>query len=269
MDKRLITILLMIIAFAVYAQSSNEYQINNINTDDNDTYLGQITVYKYRIETHSYNDGVMRPTAIGSEFVASLYSTNVGNKNYFKIVIDGQTFSVISNPFNGRVSPENYYTAYLLKNEHYVSNPQCPYMAGPYFLSLPFDQSNESVVSSVKTQEASSVQKNQQNKEPEWTAMGKVKAVSDIRTRRNSGEDDVVYDEENAFLYSAFDGKRMKYKLVIARSGEQYDVYQNSSYNGAIIKWSNNGKYVQYLPSLSEMYTHHAGGYYFNVDSTR
>ena len=87
--------------------------------------------------------------------------------------------------------------------------------------------------------------------------------------RRTGGEDDVVYEKETAFLLSAFDGDKLKYKLSVPRNGAQYDVYTNGSYNGAKIRWDNHGKHVWSIPSLGQMYTHRAGGYYFNVGDVK
>ena len=91
--------------------------------------------------------------------------------------------------------------------------------------------------------------------------MGKVTVTSDIRIVDNYK--DVHYDQEKAFLYSAFDGKQEKYKLSVPSKGTEYEVTRNTNYSGAKIQWSHNGKYVWSVPSLSEMYTHRAGYYYY------
>lgn len=158
---------------------------------------------------------------------------------------------------------------WLYKDGEYVETPDLTHMAGgSYFLQLPYaTNSNESSSSNSNsnTRVIAIGSSSKSEKTLDWQILGKVQAVSDIRTRRSGGEDDVVYDKETAFLLSAFDGDNLKYKLSIPRSGAKYDVYTNGSYNGAKIRWDNHGKHVWSIPDLSQMYTHRAGGYYFNI----
>lgn len=239
----------------------------NSCTGDEGTYMGQIPVYTFKMDSLRYGSYGKQKTAVGTEYMAALYSVRIGNDTYFKISINGESYAVIPNPYGTRVASESYYQAWLFKDSKYERLPELKHKASSYFLNLPY--SNTSGNADKKSDSNVNGPEKKQEKALEWQPMGKVKAVSGMRTRRSGGEDDVVYDEEDAFLYTAFDGKNMKYKLVIARSGAQYDVYTNGSYNGAKVQWSRNGKYVQYLPSLSAMFTHHAGSYYFNVASAR
>ena len=103
----------------------------------------------------------------------------------------------------------------------------------------------------------------------EWQLVGKVQAVYNIRIERSGREDDAIYESETGFLYSAFDGKEMKYKLSIPGNGEEYNVYKSSSYDGSSVHWDRKGRYVSSVPSLSSMYTHIAGRYHFNMENVK
>ena len=100
-----------------------------------------------------------------------------------------------------------------------------------------------------------------------WQYMGKVKAVTDIRYTSNYK--DYHEDYEYIFLYSTFDGEDMHYKVHDPQTGQTYDVHKSSSYCGAKIKWSPSGNRVEHIPSLSQMYTHWAGPYHFNVGNVQ
>ena len=257
--KAILAIIMCISHVLCYAQVSDEFC------------LGKIPVYKFKIDSLTYRDEVKRLSAIGTEYTADLYSIRVGENTYFKIKIDGETYAVVSNPYGKRVSFDDYYCAWLWKNGKYVSMPDFTRMAGVYFLELPYSKSDETkkIETSFGTKDnvtSYNSSTNATNKQIDWQLLGKVKVYNGIRTRRYSGEDDVVYDEEIAFLYSFFDGDTMNYKISIPKYGQQYDVYKNYSYNGAEVQWDRHGKRVWLLPSLSEMYTHSAGGYYFNID---
>lgn len=235
--------------------------------------LGKIPVYIFRLDSLNYKGIGKRLSAIGTEISGDLYITRIDNTSYFNIIIDGQSYAVISNPYNRKVSSREYYKQWLYKDGEYVSTPDLTHMAGgSYFLQLPYaaknNESNSSNTNSVTSTNSIS-DTNKSEKHLDWQVMGRVQAVSDIHTRRSGGEDDVVYEKETAFLLSAFDGEKLKYKLSVPRNGAQYDVYTNGSYNGARIKWDTHGKHVWSIPSLSQMYTHRAGGYYFNVGDVK
>ena len=102
-----------------------------------------------------------------------------------------------------------------------------------------------------------------------WEFMGKVQGVSHISVERDHGEDDLHYFTETLFIYASFDGEKMIYKAVNARTESSYKVSKSSSYNGDRHRWSHNGKYVVYSPALPSMYTHSAGGYYFNMSDVK
>ena len=259
--KKFIVVVITALSFPVYTTA----QVSN-NASDGSFYLGKIPVYKFKMDSLSYNDRT-RLSAVGTEFKADLYSSRIGDNTYFQIIIDGDRYAVVSNPHGRKVSSEDYYAAWLWKDGKYVPIPQLDYMAGAYFLALPYSKTEEKKVPSTNINTTNSSSTMSSNKQIDWQLMGKVRAVYDMRTTRSGGEDDVVYDEEIAFLYSAFDGEKMKYKITIPKYGSQYDVYENGSYNGAKVQWDRHGKRVWYLPSLSEMYTHRAGQYYFNVDA--
>lgn len=100
-----------------------------------------------------------------------------------------------------------------------------------------------------------------------WQLLGKVTVYyGSIKKYHSHGEDSYSMSSETAFLYSSFDGNKMNYKIFVSADDKSYEVKLNSSYTGAKIEWNRNGKYITYLPSLSEMYPHRAGPYYFNVD---
>lgn len=235
--------------------------------------LGKIPVYIFQFDSLNYKGIGKRFSAIGTEISGDLYITRLDNTSYFNIVIDGQSYAVISNPYNRKVSSKEYYMEWLYKDGEYVPTPDLTHMAGGlYFLQLPYAAKNNESISPNTTSMslANSIpSSNKSEKHLDWQVMGRVQAVSDIYTRRYGGEDDVVYEKETAFLLSAFDGDKLKYKLSVSRNGAQYDVYSNGSYNGAKIRWDTHGKHVWSIPSLSQMYTHRAGGYYFNVGDVK
>lgn len=100
-----------------------------------------------------------------------------------------------------------------------------------------------------------------------WQLLGKVTVYyGSLQKYHSHGEDSYTMSSETAFLYSSFNGDKMNYKIFVSADDKSYDVKLNSSYTGATVKWSRNGKDITYLPSLSEMYPHRAGPYYFNVD---
>lgn len=242
-------------------------QVSNNGSDG--SYLGAIPVYRFTMDSLYYN-GTKRLSAVGSEYTADLYSSIIGENTYFKIYIDGNYYAVLSNPYGHSVSSEYYYAAWIKKGGQYVKIPTLDYKAGAYFLALPFakvdDKRNYNATSNVSP---NSTPASSTTKHVDWQLMGKVRIVSAQRTTRSHGEEDVIYDEELAFLYGAFDGDKMKYKITIPRTGGQYDVHENGSYTGAKIQWDTHGRHIRYLPSLSEQFTHYAGSYYLNVDAVR
>lgn len=103
-----------------------------------------------------------------------------------------------------------------------------------------------------------------------WTLLGQVQVYYGSLTKyRSHGEDSYNVHSEMAFLYCSFDGEKMNYKIFVSVDDKSYDVRINTSYTGATVRWSNKGKYITNLPSLSEMYSHKAGPYFFNVDAVR
>ena len=235
--------------------------------------LGKIPVYTFRFDSLHYSGMGYELSAVGTELSADLYITKIDKASYFTIVVDGVSYAVISNPYSGRVSSRDYYRAWLFKDGEYIETPKLTHMAGGgYFLQLPYVSISDNDINSnsnSNTNATAIVSSSKSETKLDWQILGKVEAVSDIRTRRLGGEDDVIYEKEAAFLLSAFDGDNLKYKLSIPRSGAKYDVYSNGSYNAAKIRWDNHGKHVWSIPSLGQMYTHRAGGYYFNIGDVK
>ena len=242
-------------------------QVSNNNSG---VYLGKIQVFQFSMDS-LYYQGEKKLSAVGRELSADLYSSKVGDNTYFRITIEGDSYAVVSNPYgSSKVSSEKYYAAWILKNGQYIRIPDLPYLAGSYFLTLPYAKQDERKITNTTANISSnSTTTATTTRQVDWQLMGKVRVVSGMRTERSGGEEDVIYDEETAFLYSAFDGEKTKYKITVPKYGSQYDVHENSSYNGAKVLWDSHGRYVQYLPSLSEMFTHFAGSYYLNIDAVR
>ena len=101
-----------------------------------------------------------------------------------------------------------------------------------------------------------------------WQLLGKVDAVYGMKIYR-VGEDSYSFESKKAFLYSAFDGERMVYKLFIPIDEVSYTVTKNSSYTGAQVRWTSSGRTIISTPSYKEMFTHKAGPYYLNVENVR
>lgn len=101
-----------------------------------------------------------------------------------------------------------------------------------------------------------------------WQLLGKVDAVYGMKIHR-VGEDDYTFESKKAFLYSAFDGERMVYKIFIPIDEVSYTVTKNYSYTGAKVRWSSSGRTILSAPSYKEMFTHKAGPYYLNVENVR
>ena len=95
----------------------------------------------------------------------------------------------------------------------------------------------------------------------QWTYMGKVRCVSSIRMDYN--RKGVSEESTFAMLYSNFDGENMVYKLYVPSDGRAYSALRVGS-GGEHVKYDRRGNYVVHVPRLSDMYTHCAGGYYFN-----
>lgn len=101
------------------------------------------------------------------------------------------------------------------------------------------------------------------NTPTEWTFMGKVFGVTEIKL--NNSLDDVTTDGSFGMLYSNFDGENMVYKLYVPADGKAYTAHRvgdgkrNVNYRRGGID----------VPGLSEMYTHCAGSYYFNPTDAR
>ena len=95
----------------------------------------------------------------------------------------------------------------------------------------------------------------------QWTYMGTVRCVSSIRIV--SYGKCVLEESTIAMLYSNFDGENMVYKLYVPSDGRAYSAHRVGS-GGAHVEYDQSGDYVVHVPNLSDMYTHYAGGYYFN-----
>lgn len=93
--------------------------------------------------------------------------------------------------------------------------------------------------------------------------MGKVFGVTEIKL--NDSLDDVTRDGSSGLLYSNFDGENMVYKLYVPADGKAYTAHRVGNGKSHI----NYGRGGIHVPSLSQMYTHCAGGYYFNPTDAR
>ena len=264
LGKRIkITFAILLVAFSVsiagLAQSNDNASCNNV-------YLGQIPVYKFRMDSLTY--GTQKHySAVGTEFMAELYSTSVGNETFFKITINGETYAVTSNPYNSRVTSESYYAHWLYKNGSYQKITTINYKAGPYFLDLPYGKPTTQTSTSGSGKTSNNSSSSTSTTTLNWQLVGKVKAVYNIRIVRSGREDEEIRDSETGFLYSAFNGKEMKYKLSIPGNGEEYNVYKSGSYDNSRVQWDRKGCHVINVPSLGSMYTHTTGRYYFNMEN--
>ena len=171
--------------------------LSQVSNNNSDTYLGKINVYKFSMDSLYYH-GVKLSSAVGRELSAELYSSKVGDNIYFRISIEGDIHAVVSNPYGTRVSSDNYYYAWILKNGQYVRTPDLAYMAGSYFLTLPYaktdDKRNANTTANVPS---NSTPASSTSKQVNWQPLGKVRVVSDMRTTRSHGEEDVIYDEDS------------------------------------------------------------------------
>ena len=235
--------------------------------------LGKIKVYLFQIESLKLKDGSTGPCAVGYEHEAELFTVRVGDETFYKIKIGNESYSVMPKPFSG-VSSQNYKVAVLDPGPppaSYLPVPTLTHIAGQYLLNLPYSTKVNTPSQTPSTSSTPNTSPSQ-NREVvlDWQLLGKVTVYNgEYRRSISHGEEDVTFESETAFLYSAFDGKEMKYKISIPKYGSQYDVHKNSSYNGDKVHWDRRGKRITYLPSVSSMYTHYAGGYYFNVDSAK
>lgn len=260
-----ITFTILLIAFSV---SFDGLAQSNGSASSENGYLGQIPVYKFRMDTLTYG-AQKKYSAVGTEYMAGLYSSRVGNDTYFRITINGETYAVTSNPYNGKVTSEQYYAHWLLKEGSYQKISSIHYKAGPYFLDLPYGKPTIQASTSSSDKPSSNNSSSTNTTSLSWQLVGKVQAVYNIRIERSGREDDAIYESETGFLYSAFDGKEMKYKLSIPGNGGEYNVYRSSSYDGSRVHWDRKGRYVSSVPSLSSMYTHIAGRYHFNMENVK
>lgn len=239
------------------------FGISSLAQNNGSNSLGKIPVYSFKIDSLRYSDGKKILSAIGTESMAELFAYNLGNNTYFKVLIDGESLAVTENPYGTKVnSISNSYT-WIYKDGRYETPPNLTHKAGSYFLELPYSNTNSNLPSNTSTSMAVSQQK---KVEENWQLLGKVKVYSNMRIERDGSESDVVFDEEIAFLYSSYNNSKIKYRISIPKYGEQLDVHENDSYNGARVRYTGHGKRVQYMPNISEMFTHYAGKYYFNVD---
>lgn len=102
----------------------------------------------------------------------------------------------------------------------------------------------------------------------EWRYMGKIGAVSSMtRTGMYHGEEGDREESEPDFLYARSDGDKGICKIYVPETACSYTVSRNYDYDGISFKRSGNGKRIEKIPSMSSMFTHPAGPYYFNVSS--
>ncbi len=97
----------------------------------------------------------------------------------------------------------------------------------------------------------------------QWTYVGKVQACTGIQKNYKSVHQDCTM----CVLYSNFDGENMIYKLYVPSDGRAYKAHHVGS-GGRYVEYDRHDR-VKYVPSLSEMYTHCAAGYYFNPTDAR
>lgn len=232
--------------------------VSSVSYAQSEVSMGKIPVYTFAMDSLYYEGRGKQLSAVGTEHMADLYMTNMGGANYYKIVIGGETFAVMKDSYGLGVS-SGY--CWLYKDGKYKQLTGLPYKAGQYYLTLPFGQQNASTTNPNQT---SSSTTSIENQKPalDWHPIGKVKAVKNLRVVHRSGEDDINEDSEVIFIYSAFNGETVKYQASIPGRGV-VSVSENSSYNHAQIHWRKDR--VSYVPSLDEMYSHYAGGFYFNL----
>jgi len=102
-----------------------------------------------------------------------------------------------------------------------------------------------------------------------WENLGVVTLHSNQRTYYSHGEEHVTYDTERAFLYAAFDGEKMIYKVFVPAHNTSYPVYSSGSYSGERVRWDRRGKRITDLPSLSNQYPCYCTAGYFDPASAR
>lgn len=96
--------------------------LSQVSKNSTEAYLGKIQVYRFAMDSLNYG-GAEKLSAVGKEFLADLYSSRVGDNTYFRILIDGNSYAVVSNPYGTKVSSDNYYAAWILKGGKYVKSP--------------------------------------------------------------------------------------------------------------------------------------------------
>jgi len=255
--KLFVTLLLSLLALTSTAQNSQA-----------DIPMGKIKVYKFNIESLKMKDGTHAPCAVGYEQEAELFSMKIGDDIFYKIKINNDYYSVLPKPYNG-YSQQKYKEAVLDPGPppaSYLPVPKLPYIAGEYLLNLPFFESKPAPQNTTSISQPTIPPQTNLN----WQLIGQITVYNGQYHRSIShGEEDITFESENAYLYSAFDGSEMKYKITIPKYGSQYDVQRNGNYNGDKVRYTNNGKRITHIPDVSYIYTHRAGGYYFNVDNAR
>lgn len=124
--------------------SSNAFSQANNNSLNGFTNLGKVSVYKFRADSLYYtNEKNKRLTAVGTEFEADLYASKLGNNTFFKILINGESYAVVSRAKGDGFIPYNtYYRSCILKNGKYVSVPTLTHKAGQYFLNIPYSETS-------------------------------------------------------------------------------------------------------------------------------
>lgn len=102
-----------------------------------------------------------------------------------------------------------------------------------------------------------------------WQYMGKVRGVYSQTTKWNHGDLDLVEESRIVWIYSQFDGDKMIYKAYVPDTEQSYEV--NYCGGNEKVRYRTGTKHdrVQYLPSLSNRFSHSAGPYYFNMSEIR
>lgn len=266
----------LFVVVIVLIASAYELGAKGETVSDGKEHLGKISVYRFTFKDLSYQDHQkVERTAVGTEYTGELFVAGTGSNVVFSVSVGGEEYVVYPNPYGNKVSNEEYYSAWLLKDGKYESLPKLTHKAGDYFLALPNYNTESSTPPSRSTnksnqkssQSISNSGKDQSRSELRWETVGKVRAYKSQTIIQSGGEQDVKEEYDLAYLYSAFDGEKVRYKIHVPSTGSTYEASQNGFYTGEKIRYSRNGKRVEFLPSLQRRFTHVAGPYYFSPEN--
>lgn len=140
-----------------------------------------------------------------------------------------------------------------------AATPSCSLFATPAWPSLKWPSENEKWPIAEAEFDSCQLPQNDNG----WQYMGKVDAATDIHI--TSGGKGYRIESETAYLYSRYDGERMRFRIYIPNEGKSYDVEVNKSYDGSTVQWTHSGNRVTYLPPISRMRKHCAGPYYLDM----